>query len=256
MNEWAGKTARIAQAENYLDRIQAVYPSETKPRVVSREALDAVRSAFRSRDKLRLLNVLLDQERFPFDDSYVQFLRIDRGAIRRNPETVGRICDTLFRMGEAELLRGVTAPVVANRRRGAQFKQWTKTRSRYVPVEEFEGSKKGVVFLKATEQELRDYANEKFGAGLRKRPDFVAKSGTKCVVGEAKFLSSEGGEQRGGFEDAVSVAAHPAGGAVKVSILDGIVWLESESGFYRFIQNSSINVFSALLLKDFLEALS
>jgi len=155
-------------------------------------------------------------------------------------------------MGEEGILKGVTAPVVANRRRGAQFKQWAKATFRYVPLEEFELSKSGVVFLSATESCLRDYANEKFGAGLRKRPDFVAKTGKRYVVGEAKFLSSEGGEQRGGFEDAVSVAAHPAGGAVKVSILDGIVWLESESGFYQFIQNSSINVFSALLLKEFL----
>lgn len=256
MNEWARKTARIAQAENYLDRIRLVYPSETRPRVVPSEALASVKAAFRGGDKLRLLNVLLDQERFPFDDSYVQFLRVDRDAIRRNPETVERICGALFRMGEEELIKGVTAPVVANRRRGAQFKQWTRATFRYVSLRKFENSRDGIVFLKANERELRDYANEKFGAGLRKRPDFVAKSGTRCVVGEAKFLSSEGGEQRGGFQDAVSVAAHPAGGAIKVSILDGIVWLESESGFYQFIQNSSINVFSALLLKEFLGSLS
>jgi len=252
MNSWARKTARIAQKEDYLDRVQKVYPSETRARTVSQTALDEVRAAYRSRDKIRLLSTLLDQERFPFDDSYVQFLRVDRGAIRRNPQTVDRICSTLFHMGEEGILKGVTAPVVANRRRGAQFKQWAKATFRYVPLEEFELSKSGVVFLSATESCLRDYANEKFGAGLRKRPDFVAKTGKRYVVGEAKFLSSEGGEQRGGFEDAVSVAAHPAGGAVKVSILDGIVWLESESGFYQFIQNSSINVFSALLLKEFL----
>ncbi|MBI3323250.1 MAG: hypothetical protein HYZ95_02155 [Candidatus Omnitrophica bacterium] len=255
MNVWARKTARIAQGENYLDRIQEVYPSSPKLRVVAKKALEAIEAAHQKKDRVQLLNLLLDQERFPFDDSYVQFLRVDRGAIRRNPETVERICNALFEMGIEGILKGVTAPVVANRRRGSQFKQWAKANFPYVGQKEFESSKNRILFLDGGERELRDYANRKFGAGLRKRPDFVAKSGSRYVVGEAKFLSSEGGEQRGGFEDAVTVAAHPAGGAVKVSILDGIVWLESRSGFYQFIQNSSINVFSALLLAKFLEAI-
>lgn len=255
MNAWARKTARLAKEGNYLDQLQVVYPSEPKLRVVSREDLDAIKAAYSSGECLRLLELLLGQSRFPFDDSYVQFLRADRGAIRRNPKTVKRLCERLFKMGLGEVIEGVKAPVVPNRRRGAQFKQWAKSNFSYVNLEKFENSKEGIVFLNASEKALRDYANAKFRAGLKKRPDFIARSDSRYIVGEAKFLSALGGEQAGGFEDAVSVAAHPAGGAVKVSILDGIVWLESGSGFYQFIENSSINVFSALLLQDFLRSL-
>ena len=256
MNEWARKTARLVQKGDYLDRLQSVYPSEPKTRVVPEETLELIRTTYRAGDKIRLLEVLLDLKRFPFDDSYVQFLRTDRTAMRRNPRTVERICRTLDAMGLESVLAGVTAPIVPNRRRGAQFKQWARKSFPHVGIKEFEASQKGIVFLAASEKILRDYANANFGAGLKKRPDFVAKSGTRYVVGEAKFLSAEGGEQRGGFEDAVTVAAHPAGKAVKVSVLDGIVWLESQSGFYQHIDNSSLNVFSTLLLREFLEPLS
>lgn len=255
MNLWAKKSARLAQTANYLDRLHGIYPSEAKIRVVTGQAVQAITTAFRQRDCAKLLDVLLNQERFPFDDSYVSFLRVDRAASSRNPQTVQRICQTLDHMGLRKVLRGVRAPVVANRRRGAQFKQWAKTHFRYVGVKEFEASHSNAIFLKGSEKFLRDYANQKFGAGLRKRPDFVAKTGHRYVVGEAKFLSAEGGEQRGGFEDAVTLAAHPAGGATKVSILDGIVWLKRGSGFYQFIDSSSNHVFSALLLSDFLKSI-
>lgn len=256
MNKWAQETARLAKEGDYLDRLHAIYPSEAKTRIVPKAVKQEIERAYNNRDKITLLDVLLNQERFPFDDSYVQFLRSDRAAIARNPKTVERLCLTLSRMGLPKVLKGVSAPIVPNRRRGAQFRQWAKAHFQFMESKKFEASRDGMVFLDASEKALRDYANAKFGAGLKKRPDFVAKSGSKYVVGEAKFLSSAGGEQAGGFEDAVSVAAHPAGGAVKVSILDGIVWLESSSGFYQFIENSSINVFSALLLKDFLRSLS
>lgn len=255
MNKWAHKTARLAQRGDYLDRLHVVYPSEPKARTVPEETLEVIRRAYRAGDNVELLNVLLNLKRFPFDDSYVQFLRADRTALRRNPRTVERICRALYAMGIDKVLEGVKAPIVPNRRRGAQFKQWAKNQFLHLEIKEFWASRKGVVFLSASEKFLRDYANANFGAGLRKRPDFVAKVGKRYVVGEAKFLSAEGGEQRGGFEDAVTVAAHPAGRAVKVSVLDGIVWLESRSGFYQFIENSSLNVFSTLLLQEFLSAL-
>ncbi len=255
MNTWARKTAELAQKGDYLDRIYTVYPSEPKPRSVSPKILEEITAAYKKGNRVMLLNTLLDQERFPFDDSYVAFLRADRQAIGRNPETMGRLCKTLFKMGLPKILKGVKAPIVANRRRGAQFKQWAQSHFKYVKSGKFEVSKSGIVFLHASDKDLRDYANARFGAGLKKRPDFVAKVGNKFIVGEAKFLSETGGEQGGGFEDAVTVAAHPASGAVKVSVLDGIVWLEKGSGFYQFIENSSLNIFSALLLKEFLASL-
>lgn len=150
--------------------------------------------------------------------------------------------------------RGVTAPKEANTRKGSEFKRWARSNFEFTGLKRFQASKSGIVFLDAQDTELRNFANSAFGAGLAKRPDFIAKTGRKYVIGEAKFLSGEGGNQRAAFRDAMAVAAHPTGTAIKVAVLDGIVWIK-RSSFYKSIEASSVHIFSALLLKDFLNAL-
>jgi len=124
----------------------------------------------------------------------------------------------------------------------------------FAEVERFKSSRAGILFLDAPEEILRNYANAELGAGLSKRPDFVAKVGRRYVIGEAKFLSDEGGNQRAGFRDAMSVAGQLSGKAAKVAVLDGVVWLKHTS-YYKQLEQSSVYVFSALLLKDFLHSL-
>lgn len=254
MDKWARKTARLAEKENYLDRLQDIYPVVPKERVVAKEVLDKIGAAFQKGDKVTLLNTLLHLERFPYDESYAKFLRADPGAIERNPKTVARICEILFGMGLEKVLAGVTAPKEANTRRGNEFKKWARTSFRFSGEKEFKAHKRGVVFLDAADTELRNFANAVLGAGFSKRPDFVAKVGKRYIIGEAKFLSDEGGNQRAAFRDATSVAAHPSGTAIKVAVLDGIVWIQGSS-FFRAIEASSIHVFSALLLEEFLSSL-
>ncbi len=253
MDTWAKKTARLARSGDYLDRLQVIYPVVPKARVVAERAIRDIEAAFKTRDRIALLKTLLDLERFPYDESYAKYLRADPGAIGRNPKTVARICDILFGMGVEKVVAGVTAPKEANTRRGNEFKQWINTRFRFVRAAPFRSSSRGVVFLDAPDTDLRDFANAVLGAGLSKRPDFVAKTGKKYVIGEAKFLSDEGGNQRAAFRDAMDVAAHPTGTAIKAAVVDGIVWIKGLS-FYRAIESSSVHIFSALLLQDFLES--
>ena len=252
MNKWARKTVQLAREGDYLDRLHEVYPIEPKKRVVDQKSLDEIRNAFKKRDEILLLNKLLDLEKFPYDDSYVAFLRKDRSAIKRNPKTVDRIYSTLVEMGIEGIVQGIAAPKEANTRRGNSFKQWLRAKFRFGMLSEFERVKQGIIFLDAPETTLRNYVNSKLGAGFQKRPDFLAKTGARHMIGEAKFLSDLGGNQARGFADAITVAANPAHGGVKVCVLDGIVWIQSRSHLYSSIENSSINVFSALLLKDFL----
>jgi len=252
MNPWAKRTVDLARKGDYLDQLHEIYPVEPLKRFVNPRVLNEIRNAFRKRDKVLLLKKLLDLNKFPYKDSYVAFLRKDRAAIGRNPKTVGRIHKTLVSMGIEGVIQGVTASKEANTRRGNSFKQWARKNFRFGGPKEFRTSKHGMVFLDVSDTVLRNYANSEFGAGLQKRPDFIAKTGEKYVIGEAKFLSDLGGNQARGFRDAVSVAANPAHGAIKVCILDGIVWIQSQSHLYRSIENSAIHVFSALLLKDFL----
>ena len=80
MNRWAEDSAQFAQQENYLDRLQEIYPSEPGERKISEKELEAIRSAFDSGDKFRLLSVLLDLDKFPYEESYKQFLKSDRRA--------------------------------------------------------------------------------------------------------------------------------------------------------------------------------
>ncbi|MBI3615072.1 MAG: restriction endonuclease [Candidatus Omnitrophica bacterium] len=254
MDKWARKTVRLVKEGNYLDQLQEIYPVIPKARVVSEKNLLEIREAFAKKNASLLLNALLQLERFPYDESYAKFLRSDPTAIARNPKTVNRICEILFTMGLEKVMAGVTAPKEANTRRGSEFKRWAKDHFTFVGVKAFTLSKNGILFLDASDSELRNFANAILGAGLEKRPDFVARVDRKFVIGEAKFLSDEGGNQRAAFRDAISVAAHPSGRAVKVAVLDGIVWIEGSS-FYRSIETSSIHIFSALLLNDFLGAL-
>lgn len=254
MNSWAKKSSKIAAEQNYLDRLQEIYPSVPGSRKVSSNVLRQIRLAVKNRNRTSLLEILLDLDKFPYDESYKQFLKNDRGAIKRNPRTVDRICAALFKMGSEGIIAGVTAPKVPNQTRGHQFRTWAEKNFRFVGRSQFVKSSHGVCFLDDSDEGLRNYANSELGAGLAKRPDFVAKSGKKHVVGEAKFLSNEGGNQNAGFKDAMGVAGQVSGRAVKVAILDGIVWLKTTS-YYRQIDTSNVNVFSALLLDKFLKSI-
>jgi hypothetical protein len=196
----------------------------------------------------------LSLERFPYDESYAKYLRTNPAAIARNPKTVDRICDILFGMGVEKVVEGVSAPKKANTGRGPEFNRWARAHFSFGDLKAFKASKSGVIFLDVSDTEVRDFANATLGAGLAKRPDFVAKSGGKFVIGEAKFVGDEGGNQRNAFNDAMAVAAYPTGTAVKVAVLDGVVWIKGSS-FYKRIEASNVHIFSALLLKDFLRTL-
>ncbi len=93
------------------------------------------------------------------------------------------------------------------------------------------------------------------GCGLQKRPDFVAKSNGRFVVGEAKFIGSEGGKQHDGFNDALTLASRISAGAITVAVLDGIIWIPDSGQMSRQLANYAGNTFTALLLDDFLNSI-
>ena len=71
-------------------------------------------------------------------------------------------------------------------------------------------------------------------------------------VGEAIFLSSLGGNQGRGFDDAIKLAANPSGRAYKAALIDGVVWIEGGSQEYKKIEHTNFYILSALLLEEFL----
>lgn len=256
MNRWAKLTVRLAKESDYLDRLYKIYPNEPKQREVDQKLLDSIENSFKARDCQSLLRKLLKLERFPYKDSYIGFLRKEPNAIKNNPKTVRRICETLYAMGIENVKRGATEPKEANTRRGQQFRDWTKTHFDFVGLDSFGKSKKGIVLLDANEKDARDFCNTELDVGINKRPDLVAKSGRKYVIGEAKFLTSTGGNQGRGFDDAIKLVTKTSGSAYKVFILDGILWIETGSQEFKQIEYSNIFAFSALLLRNFLLSLS
>ncbi len=254
-NVWSIRTVELVTTQNYLDQLQKIYPQSEGERNIEDEVLDRIRESFEARDDNTLINRLLDLEKFPTKDSYVGFLRRDRGSIERNPETVGRICTHLYEMGIENVMGGIMQPIEGNRRRGNQFSQWVRDNFNVVGENEFARSTEGVVVLGATELEALDFCNRVCKIGIAKRPDLVAKAGRTYVIGEAKFLSIHGGSQGRAFEDGIILASNASGNAVKIFLLDGIHWLETGSAQYIRINNSTANIFSALLLENFLTQL-
>lgn len=253
MNDWARLTLDLVNNQDYLDRLQLVYPHEEGERDIDLDTLESIRTSFLERDESSLLNKLLDLDKFPYKDSYVAFLRSDRSAIERNPQTVQRICDRLYAMGIDNLIEGVTQPKEANTRRGNQVRNWARNHFNWVGINQFRASQNGVVMLDATELEARNLCNTVMGIGIAKRPDIVAKSGNRYVVGEAKFLSSTGGNQGRAFDDGMLLATNSSGNAFKVFVLDGIHWIQTGSDQYHRIEYGTAAVFSVLLLQDFLD---
>jgi len=256
MNEWAIRTLDLVNNQDYLDRLQEVYPHEEGERDVDPDVLDAIKTSFEDGDDETLLDQLLDLEKFPYKDSYIAFLRTDRSAIHRNPETVQRITARLYDMGIEGLIAGITQPKEANTRRGNQFRNWAKDNFDWVSRLEFQASRSGIVMLDASEQEARNFCNTVMGVGISKRPDIVAKAGRNYVVGEAKFLSSTGGNQGRAFDDGMNLATNSSGNAYKIFVLDGIHWIQTGSDQYHRIEYGTAAVFSALLLQDFLDAIA
>lgn len=254
MNEWSEKTLKLVTSENYLDRLQEIYPHEDAERDVHPTILESIRESFVSKDNAGLLDKLLNLDRFPYKDSYVGFLRKDRTAIQRNPETVTRICDRLYSMGVEGVIQGATSPKEANTRRGNQFRDWLKSKFSVVDMDAFRSSKTGIVALGGSELEGRNFCNTDMGVGISKRPDLVAKTAGKYVVGEAKFLSSAGGNQGRAFDDGITVSNNSSGIALKVFILDGIHWIETGSEQFKKIQYGSTPILSALLLEEYLKS--
>ena len=99
------------------------------------------------------------------------------------------------------------------------------------------------------------YANTNLHYQLSKGPDFLAKVGSQHVLGEAKFLTDFGGHQNAQFADALSLLRGTEGNAIRVAVLDGVVWIRDNTRMYRTVcgLNREIAI-SGLLLKDFLDS--
>lgn len=206
-----------------------------------------------------LFKAVLALDLFPIKDSYVGFFRMDKSAFERNPKTVARICGALREMGLENIYKRSSEPIETNRQMGPLFSNWLKKGSLGVfPVrkEEFLATTDNAI-LDGSDKDLKDFAKNHLGYNRNKGLDFVGRFNGKFVIGEAKFVSSEGGNQNKSFDDADQTLITEMTGdanAVKIAILDGVIYIKSKKKMHTAITgtHSKLNIMSALVLRDFL----
>jgi hypothetical protein len=212
-----------------------------------------------------LLKLLLAQEKFPIQDSYVAYLKRDASAIKKNPKTAKRLIGILYEMGVDGIIEAMTQPKETNRQIGPLFKNWINRRCLGVNVvsdsTEFLEYNGDCVFS-ASDTEMKEFAHAHLGYNHNKGLDFIGKFNSKYVIGEAKFLSDFGGHQNAQFADAISTMqtqlSETGKEVVKVAILDGVLYIANNGKLYKSITATFADdnvILSAILLRDFLFSL-
>ncbi len=266
MNYWTKLSADFARQRNYLDELYKVYPITPNLRRELPESKESkIRTAFESRNNTALVKELLSLDLFPIKDSYVAYLKRDKTAIDRNPQTVNRIAGNLFQLGIDEMLEKCTEPKETNRQIGPMFKRWVDGGSLGAPVfkdgEQFLNFK-GNCILNSSDADMQKFARKYLGFHREKGIDFIAKFSGKYVIGEAKFITDMGGHQNAQFDDAVRTMQSSfedktvENDVIPIAIADGVLFIKGRHKLYRYLeQNSHQTIISALLLREFLYSL-
>ena len=258
MNHFTRLSIELANRQDYVDQLFQVYPlSPDHMRSISPELWDEILQGYNGNDNVALFKSLLKLDLFPIKDSYVPFFRHNKSAILRNPQTINRICGRVRELGLDRLYERITEPKETNRQIGPMFRRWIESGALGVlPCDEDEFCSSDVdAVLRGPDARLKDFAVEHLGFKRAddKGLDFIGRFNNVYVVGEAKFLTDEGGHQNGQFLDAMTTLKAPVNdNVVKVAILDGVLYKPGKKKMYTAITTQDVNVMSALLLKDFL----
>lgn len=265
MNIWTTKSIELANQRDYLDQLFKVYPmANNLNRELGEETERKIQLYFNKRDNEKLINILLDQELFPIKDSYVAYLKRDRNAIYRNPQTVNRLAGAIYSLGLDDTFKQMTLPKETNRQIGPLFKNWIRNKSLGARVtsnlDDFLNSSENLV-LDASDSVMEQFAKEHLGYTHNKGLDLIAKFNRKYIIAEAKFLTDFGGHQNAQLADAMNTMRselNECGKAViKIAILDGVVYIPGAHKMRRELEDASQDevIISALLLRDFLYTL-
>jgi hypothetical protein len=261
MNYWSELSIQLANQRNYLDELYTVYPlAPDVVRDINQTTWNNVESAFKKRDNTGLIKNLLKLKLFPIKDSYIAYLRKDKTAIERNPETVNRLCGRLYDMGLEKIWARSTEPKETNRQIGPLFKRWLGKKTLgldFLRPLAFTGTDTNAL-LDGSDAELMSFARMHLNYDGTKGLDFVARMHGKYVVGEAKFLTDFGGHQNAQFEDAKTLLKNSSVEAIKVAILDGVLFINGKSKMHQFVtkHTEQYNIFSSLLVREFLYSIN
>ena len=260
MNYFTEQSIALANQRDYLDQLFSVYPlSPDSIREIDPNIWNSIQQSYDNQDNVGLFKSLLQLDLFPIKDGYVPYFRKDSSAISRNPMTVNRICGRIRELGLDRLYEKCTQPKETNRQMGPLFKRWISSGTLGLfPVSEKQfTSTNGNAILDGSDAQLKTFARNNLGYTRDyKGIDFIARFNNKYVIGEAKFISDEGGHQNDQFLDAMTTLHTPTPeNVINIAILDGVLYIPSRKKMYTEITTNNIPVMSALLLRDFLYSL-
>jgi hypothetical protein len=260
MNPWTEKSIEIANKQNYLDKLLDVYPMNPEgPRELDPKKWSRVEQYYNDANLPELVETLLGFDLFPIKDSYIAYLKRDKGALERNAETVNRRGKSLISMGLPKIKEKCSEPKETNRQIGPMFRNWVNrgglSVDRTSDIERFKSTKEDLL-LDLGDEGLMNFANENLNYNGEKGLDLIAKFGGEFVVAEAKFLTDFGGHQNAQFNDAITLVKNKQVKATKVAVLDGVPYIEGSNKMSLAVRsNKDQNIMSVLVLKDFLHQL-
>lgn len=260
MNYWTQLSIEYANQRSYLDDLFKVYPTIPDGiRDIDGKVWNNVETSFNNQDNKNLIKNLLKLKLFPIKDSYVAYLRKDKSAIDRNPETINRLAGRIYDMGIERVYEKCTEPKETNRQIGPMFKNWVDKGSLgYKPIslDEFINTNENAI-LSASDTEMGEYAKDycgyEYSGSTEKGLDFVARMNNKIVIGETKFLTDFGGHQNAQFDDALNVLNSKVNeDVVKIALLDGVLYIPGNNKMSKEIRRNNGNIMSVLVLNEFL----
>lgn len=257
MNYWTKLSIEFANQRNYLDELFKIYPTIPEGiRDINEITWTAIEKVYNEKNKIELIQLLLSLDLFPIKDSYVAYLKRDKSAIDRNPATIDRLYGRLCELGLDKIFEKCSEPKETNRQIGPLFKRWILKGTLGVPVlnlSEFLSTKENAV-LDASEKTMTDFARKHLNYNRNKGLDFVARFNGKYIIGEAKFLTDFGGHQNAQFNDAISTIETNGVKAIKIAILDGVLYIKGRNKMHKSITTTyaDYNIMSALVLREFL----
>ncbi len=257
MNKWTELSIEYANQRSYLDDLFQVYPTIPEGiRNIDENIWQEVEKEFKKRNNKKLIQALLKFDLFPIKDSYIAYLKRDKTALERNPKTINRISGRLYEMGLDKIYERCSEPKETNRQIGPMFKDWLNKKAlgiNTVSINEFMLNNNDAI-LDASDKTMMDFAKSHLNYHHNKGLDFVARFNGKYVIGEAKFLTDFGGHQNAQFNDAISTIETKNVKAVKIAILDGVLYIKGNNKMHKSLTTNykNYNIMSALVLREFL----
>lgn len=264
LNFWVRRSIGLFNDTAYIDNIQGIYPFEiAQPQRLDQTISRELIAAHHNRDTKKLISLLVQQKKFPYEEPVWYLLKNIKGCLEKNPRQVRRIATSLYSMTAEETIMRLESPPDLNTQVGPMFYSWLRRAYKFIKKEDFKNKKRGIYILDASEEEGKQFVEKVLGQSIEKRPDLVAKVNEQYIIGEAKWIGQPGGNQEKQVQEVLKFCKNQRGRVRRIGIVDGFPWalynrnerlIESKEAI--LIQESPYDILSALLIKDYFKQFS